>query len=870
MVLQTPKTPEEKPVADKLRPALELLQLGYAPVRLTPDAKKGAELWNIAGVTRTGERGGITPEEARDPERVAERFRGWEGNLGVLCGRRSGDETHVLVVVDVDPRNGGSVSDLPHAVRTSPMRSRTVTQEAGQGGHFFTRVERGVAERMPEHLGNPGVELKGEGRLTAEPPSEAASEVSGELKAYTWDAGPVAFAELPEWDPTAFVDPELVYKRVQRGEPMETPAGTLGQVVERECRRLADAAPGDRHSQLLKTATQVGLRLRDADPPVTVADAGQVMAPMMEAAEACGALSKYGEPEVLRILEEGLEYGLEAPVPKEEAELLALLDAVPLAQGPEAAADGPELSEGGRAWVELSEAASEALRASVDAVKAASVEERDAVDFIAAASHGALAYDSSEQAWLLYEAEDGHWDRVPGDRGTPAPIAGHVARVVTVFTEAMLRRASQLYSEAAREADSTEQKVLQDRARILMGNAKTWRTGAGARSLSEAVRGRIADPFGPDWLRSMQWREAEHDPALLNTPAGVLNLATLETEPRSPRHQMTRLALGSYLPEAEAPRFQDYLEDRLPVVEDRMAFWTIVGLCLLGDNREQVMVLVYGPMKTGKSTLVELVRDALGGYGMMASRDVLGGGSGSERQLESVRDARLVHVDELDMAGKVDIAHLKAITGARYIQVRALYRQPVTVPLRWTLVTTTNEVPQLSTVDPALERRMLALALTRPYQGGQDSRVPRKLRTQETWDYLITRGAQAAHSYLLKHPSSAEALDRLRGGGSEAIRSSGTIAEFFRAGLVKLHVLECDSSDERHTAHLTSDRELYAAYRTFANASGYRPVGLAKFRKAAADYLSSGGTCRHRHGDSQRSGWHGLELDHTVLVEYET
>ncbi|MBW3579356.1 MAG: hypothetical protein KY462_16795, partial [Actinobacteria bacterium] len=74
-----------------------------------------------------------------------------------------------------------------------------------------------------------------------------------------------------------------------------------------------------------------------------------------------------------------------------------------------------------------------------------------------------------------------------------------------------------------------------------------------------------------------------------------------------------------------------------------------------------------------------------------------------------MRDARLVHVDELDMAGKVDIAHLKAITGARYIQVRALYRQPVTVPLRWTLVTTTNEVPQLSTVDPALERRMLAL-----------------------------------------------------------------------------------------------------------------------------------------------------------------
>ncbi len=146
-------------------------------------------------------------EYARD-RAGAHEIEGWwrrwpQANLGVITGVASG-----LVVLDVDPRHGGSDA-LAELEAINGLLSRTVESLTGGGGqHLYFRHP---GRRVPSKPAALGLDVKGDGGIVIAPPS---LHVTG--RHYVWESGcapgEIGVAEMPSWlleivlDPPAAVD----------------------------------------------------------------------------------------------------------------------------------------------------------------------------------------------------------------------------------------------------------------------------------------------------------------------------------------------------------------------------------------------------------------------------------------------------------------------------------------------------------------------------------------------------------------------------------------------------------------------------------------------------------------------------------------
>jgi hypothetical protein len=122
-----------------------------------------------------------------DPAQVREWWSRWpDANIGIPTGEASG-----LLVLDVDPRNGGdqSLSELLNRYGQLPS---TLTQRTGSGGtHYIFRHQTGVGSRA--NCPGAGLDIKGDGGYFIAQPSRHAS--GGQYQLINADPP----ADAPQW-----------------------------------------------------------------------------------------------------------------------------------------------------------------------------------------------------------------------------------------------------------------------------------------------------------------------------------------------------------------------------------------------------------------------------------------------------------------------------------------------------------------------------------------------------------------------------------------------------------------------------------------------------------------------------------------------
>lgn len=140
-------------------------------------------------LTRYGQNDATT-----DPKRIRYWWTRWpNANIGLHC-KRSG-----LVVIDIDPRNGGDATfaalESTHGAIVSPLTSNT----GGGGKHILFAAPQGAVS-IPGKLGN-GIDVKHNGYIIL-PPSNHKSGGS-----YQWVEGArlTALPILPEWIATPII-----------------------------------------------------------------------------------------------------------------------------------------------------------------------------------------------------------------------------------------------------------------------------------------------------------------------------------------------------------------------------------------------------------------------------------------------------------------------------------------------------------------------------------------------------------------------------------------------------------------------------------------------------------------------------------------
>jgi hypothetical protein len=242
---------ESPKVTDFIEEALRYASIGWCVFPLG----RGSKLPAIKGGHGVKD-ASLCPDDIRAWGRLHPR-----ANIGVACGASSG-----IVVIDIDPRNGGheSLARLAAKGRILPGGPRART---GNGGtHHFFRFDPRISNSK---LGA-GIDVKSTDGYVVAAPSKIGPSKSGPGGSYCWDVSPfdVAVPRLPIWL-TTMLAPSAP---PSRHRPHKFTFGGSSE-VDRLAKWVAQGSEGERNNRLHWAACRVGEMAKEHK--VSPAAAGQ-------------------------------------------------------------------------------------------------------------------------------------------------------------------------------------------------------------------------------------------------------------------------------------------------------------------------------------------------------------------------------------------------------------------------------------------------------------------------------------------------------------------------------------------------------------------------------------------------------------------
>ena len=208
--------------------------------------------------------------------------------------------------------------------------------------------------------------------------------------------------------------------------------------------------------------------------------------------------------------------------------------------------------------------------------------------------------------------------------------------------------------------------------------------------------------------------ELDSDWSLLSTPTGVVELGDGDVKLRSHRRDdfITRETAVGYNPKARCLVWQKVLRRSLPDSKMRDYLQRLVGYTLCGGQQEKAIFLVYGPPDGAKSTVVNAVAAALGGYAETTRLATFG--EGADRNVNTpglarLSGARMVLIPELPPFSALATGLLKAWSGGDSIEACQKYGLPFTFHPQGALWFVGNHRPTIRYDDEGAWRRMHVL-----------------------------------------------------------------------------------------------------------------------------------------------------------------
>lgn len=209
----------------------------------------------------------------------------------------------------------------------------------------------------------------------------------------------------------------------------------------------------------------------------------------------------------------------------------------------------------------------------------------------------------------------------------------------------------------------------------------------------------------------------------LNCANGTLNLQTGELMPHNPDHLITRLVPFDYDPDAQCPRFLQFLSDSMDGDLEMMDFMLramSLGLTALPARN---LFIWWGVTNSGKSTLLSIIEGLLGDYAASAQSESLMADRGGVRSdLARLNGCRFVRISEAEDGKKMAEAMVKQITGNDSMTAAFKFKDDFQFKPKFKVTMATNYKPVVKADDEALWERVLLIPWERtvPY----DKRIP--------------------------------------------------------------------------------------------------------------------------------------------------
>lgn len=205
----------------------------------------------------------------------------------------------------------------------------------------------------------------------------------------------------------------------------------------------------------------------------------------------------------------------------------------------------------------------------------------------------------------------------------------------------------------------------------------------------------------------------------VNTPSGYVDLSNGELHETTYKDMFTKITAAEYSPTAEAPRWQEFLQQIFQADETLIKFvQKLFGYTLTGTMSEQNFIILHGKGgntngANGKSVFVETLREILNSYAVTINPEILlvnkfgGTDSTTMSELSLMKGARMIATSETESDVRLSEALIKRMTGGEAITAKKLYAEPFTFMPTGTIWMSTNNKPIVRGTDHGIWRRLI-------------------------------------------------------------------------------------------------------------------------------------------------------------------
>jgi putative DNA primase/helicase len=217
-----------------------------------------------------------------------------------------------------------------------------------------------------------------------------------------------------------------------------------------------------------------------------------------------------------------------------------------------------------------------------------------------------------------------------------------------------------------------------------------------------------------------------------------VDLRSGDTQPHDSGHYITKCT--SVAPaEGGCPLWQAFLNRILDGDVQLIGFiQRMLGYCLTGLTREQVLFFFYGLGANGKSVLTSTVTGILGEYHRTAPIEMFLVSTHDRHptELAGLVGRRLVTATETEQGKRWAEARLKQLTGGESVSARFMCRDFFDFVPQFKPLFAGNHKPTLNTVDEAIRRRfrLIPFTVTIP-EKERDPELTEKLKTE--WPQIL-------------------------------------------------------------------------------------------------------------------------------------
>lgn len=299
----------------------------------------------------------------------------------------------------------------------------------------------------------------------------------------------------------------------------------------------------------------------------------------------------------------------------------------------------------------------------------------------------------------------------------------------------------------------------------------------------------------------------DRDDMLINVANGYIDLTSRELYKHDINKMFSQITNTDYTEKMQPAVWLDFLNDIFAGDQEVIRYiQKALGYSLTGSTREQIMFILFGKGRNGKSIFVEVISEILGDYSnnMQAKSLMVKKNDNVNTDIARLSKARFVTSSEPNEGFRFDEGLIKQLTGGDKVTARFLYAEEFEYTPKFKIWVSTNHKPIIRGTDDGIWRRLVLI----PF----DVQIPEE-KVDKDLKYKLLREAPAILNWMAEGAymwmqEGLEMPDKLKA-ASKAYRTEMDVIEQFIED-------ECKRVDDGKE----KANELYELYKQWANNNG--------------------------------------------------